>query len=378
MRGLLSKLAALDSSAERALRIIEFFDQLVLHQADLEAVVRATAVLTENTAGAVDDHVGSVSVVASSGRLLEPAEPAADALVGSIVVDGETVGRVWLDRSGRGQPHEWDDLILDRMALALATLHARQTNATTPTPLGLSDPAVLHILLRESTSETEASRAARLLGFGVGQLVRVMAVSSTTTGLVDALPSCRAVVASASGARTTAAAISAELAVLLIAARDVGHPELPTGIVACVGPYVPVEHCSRSWVLAHRGVKFAALGGSWAAMLDVDDIGCLLALGDLDSNAVALLPDVQAIGRVAAGRSGTIDLALIDLLASTSSVREAASAVFLHHSSAAYRVAHIGETLGLNLRRPDHQYRARTALLLWQLHASTPRAAAAE
>jgi len=45
MRGLLSRLASSDSSAERGLQIIEFFDQLVSHRADAEAIARATAVL---------------------------------------------------------------------------------------------------------------------------------------------------------------------------------------------------------------------------------------------------------------------------------------------------------------------------------------------
>ena len=94
MQGLLRKLASLDSDAERGLRLIEFFDQLVMHRADLEAVVRATAVLAEATAGAVDDRLGLAISVTQDGRALGPTGPSERATVHEVLIDGTPVGRV--------------------------------------------------------------------------------------------------------------------------------------------------------------------------------------------------------------------------------------------------------------------------------------------
>ncbi len=92
----------------------------------------------------------------------------------------------------------------------------------------------------------------------------------------------------------------------------------------------------------------------------------------MDPAQVKALPDVQAIGRLSESRSGRGDLALLDCLGRFGSIREIAAAQHMHHSSVAYRLAKIGEILGYDPRTPEGQYRARTALLLWHLHAHLP------
>jgi hypothetical protein len=100
--------------------------------------------------------------------------------------------------------------------------------------------------------------------------------------------------------------------------------------------------------------------------------GCLVALADMDPAQVNALPDVQAIARLSENRSGRGDLALLDCLGRFGSIREIAAAQHMHHSSVADRLAKIGEILGYDPRTPEGQYRARTALLLWHLHAHLP------
>ena len=46
-----------------------------------------------------------------------------------------------------------------------------------------------------------------------------------------------------------------------------------------------------------------------------------------------------------------------------------ASTLHMHHSSVAYRLSKMSNVLGYDPRTPEGQYRARTALLLWHLHA---------
>lgn len=380
MRGLINRLASIDSSAERGLRVIEFFDQLVAHRADAEAITRATAVLAENTAGVVFDGIGEIHVFDRRGTALDSPGPGRDALCSEIVVDDETVGRAWLERDGaaggpegpgggEGQEgHEWDELIMSRMALALAALYA-QFHSDDDTRLGLANPAVLHTLLRERTSEAETARAARLLGFPAGRPVRVLAISAEDQ--VDAvLPALRAEVAAVTGGRTVAAAMTGNLAALITTAGPVPFGSVPPGIAVCVGPQTPVEQCLDSWTQARRGLRFAAMKGSLPRWVCADDLGCVIALADLDSGEVGRLPDVQAVTELARGRAGATDLELLDSLGRLTSVRETAAALHMHHSSVAYRITRISEVLGFDIRSWDGRYRARTALLLWQLHRS--------
>jgi hypothetical protein len=365
MHGLLSKLAGIDSSAERGLRVIEFFDQLTMHHADIEAVTRAAAVLAQATAGVVLDDLGEIYAITASGALLDHAGPGAGALVNEIVVDDQSVGRAWLDRPEAGDGHEWDELIISRMALALATVYAR-TRAEHVQQLGLADPALLHVLIRDSSTEAETARAARLLGFPPGETVRVIATSGP--GNVDEPTArMRKALAAATGRRVVAAAMSANTAVLILAAS--GAPAVIPGseLAVCVGSPVPVEQAARSWHAARRGLRFTSLPGRrWTT---ADELGCLVALADVDPAHVNALPDVQAISKVSAGRSGRNDLELLDCLGRFDSIREIASALHMHHSSVAYRLSKMSDVLGYDPRTPEGQYRARTALLLWHLHA---------
>jgi len=124
---------------------------------------------------------------------------------------------------------------------------------------------------------------------------------------------------------------------------------------------------ARSWHAARRGLRFTSLPGRrWTT---ADELGCLVALADADPAQVNALPDVQAISKVSSGRSGRDDLQLLDCLGRFGSIREIASALHMHHSSVAYRLSKMSDVLGYDPRTPEGQYRARTALLLWHLHA---------
>jgi hypothetical protein len=365
MHGLLSKLSSIDSSAERGLRVIEFYDQLTMHRADIEAVTRATAVLAQTTAGVILDDAGEIYVITADGALLGQAGPGMGALVSEIVVDDQTVGRAWLDQPEADDGHEWDELIIARMSLTLATVYAR-TRAEHVNELGLADPALLHVLIRDSSTEAETARAARLLGFTPGEKVRVIALSDAGK-IDDAAARIRTTLATATGRRAVAAAINATTAVLILAADNVPAATRANGVAACVGPTVPVEQAARSWHAARRGLRFTSLPGQhWTT---ADELGCLIALADMDPAQISALPDVQAIARLSTSRSGRGDLALLDSLGRFGSIREIAAAAHMHHSSVAYRLTKIGDILGFDPRTPEGQYRARTALLLWHLHA---------
>jgi hypothetical protein len=366
MQALLRKLASLDSDAERGVRLIEFFDQLVVHRADLEAVVRATAVLAHATVGAVDDRLSAVCLIDRHGVQLPPVGPSVTAVVQDVLVDGVSAGRVWLER-GR-ETAEWDDLIVARMALTVATVRDPRRNTMPNSPLGLSDPAVLQILLRPEADEAELSRAVCLLGFVPGQVVNVIALAADDN-IDRALAHFRSELMTSTGRRVVGAVLTERLAVLVAAAGTIDEIPLPEGVAACIGDIVPVESCAAAWQGARKGVRFARLGHGWRRWQRLDQLGALVLLADLPASAVQALPDVRAIGAVAARRGGDVDIRLIETVCLSTSVREAATALHLHHSSAGYRLNALQNALGFDVRSGDGRYRARTALLLWQLNA---------
>jgi len=369
VHGLLSKLASLDSSAERGLRIIEFFDELVTHRADVDAVTRATAVLSGTVAGTVLDRVGEVVVMSPAGESLASHGPGTNAIVHDIAVDGAVVGRAWLERTQADPMREWDDLIVERMAQCLSTLTARQVASQRHSELGFADPAVLHVLISDDASETEAARAARLLGFRIGENVRVLAVHAETT-IEESLARIRSHLTTNLQTRSVAAPLSGTLAVVIVATN--AEPTLPfRDIAVCVGPTARVENCQSSWAQARRGVRFAALGGRWPKCLTTDELGCIATLADLDPAQVRDLPDVQSIAQIASGKGGASDLDLIDALGAMTSLREIADALHMHHSSIAYRLENLTQALGYDVRPQAGRYRALTALTLWQLHFSS-------
>ena len=370
MQGLLQRLAGLDSDAERGLRLIDFFDQLLLHRADLEAVLRATAVLAEATAGAIDDRLGTAVEVKPNGYAAKSSGPSASAVVQAVVgkEDGQSTCRVWLDRSSGSA--QWDDLIVARMALTVATVNDRAQVARPPTQLNLADPAVIEVLLRpavDASDEAQASRAVRLLGFAHGQLVVPIALASTS-GSDSAVAAIRSSLSLKTGRHVVGTSLSENLAVLLVAAGNIPTPDLPPGVFACVGEAVAVNQCATAWVAARRGVRFSALGGRWAPWQHWANIGALSVLADVPVEAARTHPDVQAISGLAERRGGESDIQLLEAVCTSVSVREAASFLHLHHSSLAYRLDNIASSLGYDIRTAEGRYRGRTALLLWQLH----------
>ncbi|MTD16859.1 hypothetical protein GIS00_23270 [Nakamurella sp. YIM 132087] len=365
MQGLLRRISSIDSAAERALRIIEFFDQLVVHGADIEAITRATAVLAEATVGAEDDVHGRHAAIAPTGADAEV--PDNGLLCHDVQVGDRTVGRVWLHRAVPADSKDWDELIVERMSMAVAAAHSRRRTVARPPVSGMADPAIVQYLLGGEASEPDAARAALLLGFAVGQRIRAVAVEGGE--VAGALAETRSALGSSTG-HTVLAALTGTTAALLLAHAPADPPPLPAGIRACVGPAAPVEHAARSWAIARRGVRFAGLSLGWPNWLDAADLGCLIALDGRDEDGIAALGDVRAIGAIAARRNGAEDLALLDVVCASSSVREAATLATMHHSSVSYRMRAMSEILGFDLGSATARYRARTALLLWRLHVA--------
>lgn len=372
MRGLLRRLADLDGEAERGVAVVEFFDQLLLHRADLESLVRATATLAGCSTGAVDDQLGHAyrldldTNMLHEGYLKVAAWPM-PACRADISVGDDRVGQVWLEC---GDDSPWQDLILERMAITAASIHERIRAAHANDSGGFADPGVVELLLGRGTSEVDRARAAGLLGLTHDTQLRAVAVSAAGA-LTDGLAVIRGMVAVGTGGRVVSAALTAQLGVLLVAGTDPPVPaELPDGFVAGVGSMVTADTADRSWREARRAVRFAGMSRTWPRWLNAQEIGGALFLADVPPEEALTQPDVAALARAALSPGSDVLLNVLEYFCLSGSIREAAAAAHLHHSSAAYRLDSASDLLDYNVKTPSGRRRAGYALLLWNLHRS--------
>lgn len=370
MRGLLRQLSDLDGEAERGVAIVDFFDQLLLHRADLESLVRATATLAGCSVGAVDEQLcqayrldldtgvlgGDYPLVVSAALPTQRAP---------IQVGKERVGQVWLEGGGDELP--WQELILERMAVTAASIHERMRAVHANDEGGFADPGIVELLLGRATNEVDRARAAGLLGLLPGAGMRVVALSASSP-LGGELAAVRSLVAAVTGGRVIGAALTEHRGVLLVPGAEPAPVLLPGSVVAAVGPLATSVTADRSWREARRAVRFAGMSPSWPCWLRAEDVGSTSLLAEIPRNEALAQPDVVAIARLA-GRSGAdVLLAVLEYFCLFGSIREAAAAAHMHHSSAASRLQTATTVLGFDVKSPLGRRRAEHALLLWRLH----------
>lgn len=281
-----------------------------------------------------------------------------------VMMDEQRIGDVWL----QGPATPWDDLILERMAVAAASVHGRIRAAQSHT--GLADPGRVQLLISTVAAEADRTRAARLLGFPLGQSVVPIALVATDD-MGNRVADTQARLAASTNVRVVAAALTDTTGVLLIPSyADLADRPETDGVVAGSGPPASVEQLGRSWAAARRAARFAGLGSHWPRWISATEIGSIAIMADLPGADVLTEPDVVRIGVLASQQSTQTTLDLLSYFCQQGSLREAAKAVHMHHSSAAYRLNAVAEVLGFEIRTPGGRQRAGLALVLWQLHAS--------
>ena len=355
MRALMQRLSALDADAENAVRIITLFDRMVQQRTGLAALVRSAAVFSECTVGATDPSGRVAARADADGRPLEHAKPATAT---SHPVDGG--GEVWLERTAPALP--LDDIVLERFAAAVAITRDRQL-ATLPR---LGDPALVELLISGTSGEPERARAIHLIGLAPATRVRVLAVAGDTTGF---LSRCQGLLGHAP---------VQDLYALVLLGADL--PASVTGTRVGVGPLVRADEAWRSWHGARIAVRFTAdapaldpRGPHEPHVVRWDELGGLAALAEyVPTDAIAQIPDVGALDRLAAERTGAVTIAALQAVCRTESLRLAATALHMHHSSVAARLARAEQVLGFPVRTAPGRSRLLLALALRHLRDADP------
>lgn len=343
------------------MRIIGFFDRLVENRADVHALVRAAADLAECPAGLRDPRGAVVVRYDEHGRPLAPARGTVslDRAFGS---DSDGHGVVWLERASG--PASLDEMLLERMAVAADVIVYRADRGR----LREGDPTtLLPVLLSGQASRAETRRIVGLLGFRTDRDLTTVAVRPVGDP-ADEAHALSAALGRAAVGLVRGTAFAEEIAL-------VSAVELPADLVgdvldgrgyAGLGGCRPIDRLGESWAQARTALRFARAGGP-APVVRFADLGPAALLAHVPGGESMRNPDVQVIARLAATAGGREELAMVEGLCRTGSLRRTAAELHMHHSSVAHRVQKVEQALGYSLDTPEMLFRAMLAIRLWRL-----------
>ncbi|PTR25745.1 PucR-like helix-turn-helix protein [Rhodococcus sp. OK519] len=360
MDRLLAQLSSLDAGAEAAVRVVAAFDRLMESRAPVGALTRATAGLAKCPAGISRPGHAVVRYAPNGDRLDEfyPDVSPSQRSAGGI--------SVWLERSGL--PHDLDDLLLERFALAARALIPRPNGLE---PRDIADPALVEVLIAGTHCPEDRARAIKLLGLDPNRPVRVVAVA--TTGGQDPEGAAAALVSrrpSTVGPRVvTVGPLAAVLlqprsdpAVVVSGLREVlSENTFARHTLAGVGTAVMPDQARQSWLEGKLALRFAEAGTA-SAVVDHDELGAIALLADIPSARLAANPDVLALVELTATDSGRMDLEAVEALCRTGSLRQAAASLHMHHSTVATRISRAELKLGWDLNAYSGTLRVSIAL----------------
>lgn len=419
VKGLLLRLSSLDPDAAAAMRVIAHFQALLGSGAvDPLVLVRSTAGLAQCPAG-LELPDGRRIRFGPDGTAL-PGPP------GRVSGDVKTRpgGRVWLEREG--EPGPLDALVLEWMAISAQLGAGTEGPATgtrrSPSPQA-ADPALVEMVLSEREAIEDRTRALRLLGLHTDLPLRVVAVAADAGGGTGAgaLASVEAVTLLARSGQAAAARVAAvgSLAAALVqapkrpphqpsAGRD-GHGLDPGGgggqglaaalrevvaervrerdggersrsrevcLTVGIGDSVSPARAGLSWTQARTALRFAATtscpvaAAAGETVVDHAELGPLALLAEVPPERLRAEPGVRALAELAERDGGELSIAALAAFCRTGSLRQAAHALHLHHSSVAARLAVVEEALGWRLHEPNDRLRAHMALYAWRLSSA--------
>jgi len=317
MHDLAQRLAALDPQASTAVRVISHFDSLTASRAGLESIVRGAATLAGCPARLTDParrltvRVLADGVTSQPDTDPDPAWPSAP-----VTADG---AELWLETTTPAGTVE--AVVLERAAAAAQTVLERTRSRRR------DDPASVELLLDADATEADRLTAARRLR--LPDQARAIALDSGVARIVPA-----------DGA-------------------------VPAGRRAGVGPLVPITDLPESGRLARLALRLTAEGTTedpGPRVVHADELGALALLVHAADTAPQPIPDVRALEHAAAAAPWV--LATLDAVAGAASLRDAARALRLHHSTLQDRLTHAQALLGWDLRHPQGQLRLQLALVL--------------
>jgi sugar diacid utilization regulator len=138
---------------------------------------------------------------------------------------------------------------------------------------------------------------------------------------------------------------------------------------AGLGPVGEVLALPASWVAARRALRFTAAGTEHdpgPRVVAAESLGGLAVLADVIGPDTEPIADALAIERARTDASWV--LATLVAVANSPSLRTAATALLVHHSTLQERLGHVEHVLGWSIRDPQGRLRLQLAIAIWRLH----------
>ncbi|MFJ5956328.1 helix-turn-helix domain-containing protein [Paenarthrobacter sp. NPDC092416] len=349
MQGLMYRLAELDADSAGLVRVIDYFDALVRHGADTVALMRASAALANCVVGIeTTGKSGNLDVRRCDSRgnwSPQPVRPRT--VMKDIMIGDAVVGRVWIERIGDQLP--LDEMLVDRMALTAASiLQPRRP---------LTDAEHTRNLL-VSVDQVAVLTACASLRIEPSTTVRVLV--SSGEGL--------AIPREAAPGRATGIEMDGDhMGLVLDSYLPLHLPELAAAASAAharVGVSLAAEASEIHLLVA--SAQFAKCQTSGATpVVSADDLGAMVLLAPGSKVGQERIPDMVRALEVRSSEHGVELLETLKVYLQSGTLRTAADALFLHHSSVAHRLAKLSQHLGF--RVDSIEYRARSMAMIMLL-----------
>ncbi len=324
------RLTALDPEASEGLKVISYFDVLIEGHASFEVLLRGAATLSGCASG-VSFGEKVFRVDDKGQRTQSPTAPEPGVWAEHPVVND---GRAWIERTGRA--HANDEIILERLALALSIAIERSTPA--------SESRAVDTIL-DPTESLESRRAASTR----------LHLGPDTTHVVIAEP---ARSAGAHGHHTVVATAAGTVRATIQRATERINPSGPVGIGLGSTP----DALDRSWMSALAALRLTT---EREPVLRAEDLGGVALLAEIPDAAVKQDPDLLAVSRVLAESPKFVEV--LEAIAFTDSLRSAATRLGLHHSTVQSKAVDLSGRLGFELPTAPGRQRLTIALYLYRL-----------
>ena len=333
MEELAGRLTALDPDAGVAVRVIAYFDRLAESRAGLEALVRGAAVLSGCPARLLDE-ARRVRIRVEPDGARRDTDTTPDPTWPHELLIPNSAAALWLEREG-GAPSVVDAVILERAAGVIRHVLDR-TRGRAPA----EDSALIETLLDPTADENARLLAAKPLGLDTADPKALFRAVAVYGGRPRVLPA---------------------------DADPLEVPNLPPTRLG-IGPAAPVLELPHSWSAARTALRFTAAGtpqDPGARVVHADELGDLALLEKLVVPGAEPPADVRALEAAIADAPWT--LVTLHAVATTTSLRAAATEINVHHSTLQARIAHAETLLGWSIHTPQGLLRLHLALTMRHL-----------